>query len=47
MSFQGRTESVIGKDAAIRAATYHRDRATSPALARYWDSVIVSIERGK
>jgi hypothetical protein len=35
--------SVIGAEAAIAAATYHRDSATSPLLVRYWNAVIVSL----
>jgi hypothetical protein len=35
--------SVIGRPAAIAAATYHRDRATSPLLVAYWNAVLVSL----
>lgn len=37
--------SLFGTDAAIRAARYHFDRATSPGLKFYWQMVIDSLER--
>jgi hypothetical protein len=36
--------SVIGRPAAIAAAEYHRDRATSSLLVGYWDRVIASLK---
>jgi mannose/fructose-specific phosphotransferase system component IIA len=40
-------QTVIGKEAALRAARFHRDSAASDDLRRYWNAVIKSIKEKK
>lgn len=37
-------KSVIGREAALRAARFHRDRAETDGLRRYWNAVIRGIK---
>jgi hypothetical protein len=39
--------SVLGREAALRAARFHRDNAESKELRAYWQAVIKGIKENR